>query len=77
MAIVRCTQCLLKSAGFTIHAEPIGYPETALICGMAGCERPGLVWLRGREAVEYIQGGRVSFPLNSGNRPAKVRVKAP
>ena len=76
MAVVRCVQCMSVSReGYRIHAEPIGYPEAGVICGMPGCERPGLVWMRGREAMEYVQGSKTCFPLTAGKRPAKILVK--
>ncbi len=76
MAIARCMQCWPPGAGraYALAIEPIGYPETGLICGTAGCERPALLWLRASELIEY-HGGRRIFPFPT--RVAKVRVKDP
>jgi hypothetical protein len=57
---------------FPISAEPVGYPESAVICGVAGCNNPGLVWLLGSDAIEYRRG-RLCFPV--ANNKVKVLVK--
>ena len=76
MAIARCVQCWPPGLGraYALAIEPVDYPETALICGTAGCERPALLWLRASELIEY-HGGRRVFPFPT--RVAKVRVKDP
>ncbi|MBN1978533.1 MAG: hypothetical protein JW918_14140 [Anaerolineae bacterium] len=50
--------------------KPIGYPETAAICGSAWCEQPGLVWLDEQEKTQYERGQRV-FSIPS----AAVKIK--
>jgi hypothetical protein len=78
MALVRCTQCAeRRRESHSIVVEPIGYPNTALICGTPGCFNPGLVLLRAAEAVEYRQGRRDLFPLSYQRNIGKVRVKPP
>ena len=74
MAIARCVQCWPPGPGraYALAIEPVGYPESALICGTAGCERPALLWLRASELIEY-HGGRRIFPFPT--RVAKVRLK--
>lgn len=63
MAIVRCEKCGLdfSRTKHSYHGEPVtpvGYPNTAAICGHAGCVNPGLVWLQEDEYEEYLQGER-------------------
>jgi hypothetical protein len=51
--------------------EPVGYPDTAAICGLSGCERPGLVWLDEDEKAAYARGQRV---FRVPNAAVKIRV---
>ena len=73
MAIARCVQCWPPGPGhrYALAVEPVGYPDTALICGTSGCQLPALLWLRASEAIEYHGGRRIfTFPT----RVAKIRV---
>ena len=46
MPIVRCPACIAGCRpSYRVHAEPVGYPKTDIVCGAPGCEEPGLVWL--------------------------------
>ena len=66
MFIVRCAVCaqtLDRKLASGTRAEPADYPNSAIVCGTPGCLRPGLVWLWGRDALEYRQGQRVHFSL--------------
>ncbi len=37
-----------------IHSvRPVGYPDTAIICGSLSCLEPGLIWLEQDEAQAY------------------------
>src|SRR5579871_1909723 len=78
MAIVRCARCASASprAYGRIYAVPVGSPESGVACGTPGCSEPGLVWLRGAEALEYRGGRRVLFPLSRTDHVSKVLVKA-
>ena len=38
---------------------PVGYPETAMVCGSVSCEAAGLIWLEREEKAEYDKGQRV------------------
>lgn len=62
MAIVRCKKhpvnLGLATNRYVKRAEPLGYPNTAAICGIARCEEPGLVWLTNEELDEFNNGGR-------------------
>ncbi|MFH0941827.1 MAG: hypothetical protein V1823_02230 [Chloroflexota bacterium] len=63
--------------------KPIGYPKTALICGIKGCLKEGLlVWLSDDEAVAYRDHGEEYFSTRSNKQSgikaptgAKVRVE--
>ena len=75
--MARCAVCgpaVGKRVYYVLACEPLGYPESAVICGVAGCENPALIWLSAWEAEEYRKGRRV-FSL-SGRLP-KVRVAGP
>lgn len=76
MAIARC-----KSHGppegrtRTYNADPcqpIGYPRTAVVCGIQECEEPALVWLDTTEHAAYTGGQRI-FRIPSF--AAKLRVE--
>ena len=74
MAICRCA--LHHSppipASYVAFVEPIGYPDTAAICGINACQQPGLVWLDAQEVQSYQSGQRV-FYLHT--RKIQVKVK--
>lgn len=76
MALVRCERCGKPSGRGRVYVAsrpPLGYPaDAAAICGRAGCDRPGLLWLDGDEAREYQEGERV-FQLPTA--AAKIRVQ--
>ncbi len=79
MVFVRCARCavipMYRVRALTTSAEPVGYPDGAIICGIPGCDAPGLVWLVGTDAIEYRLGRRLVFPLTNNN--GKLRVKPP
>lgn len=56
MAIVRCethpVRLEMATNNYVKRAEPVGYPNTAAICGIAHCQQPGLVWLTAGELNE-------------------------
>jgi hypothetical protein len=74
MALARCEQCGKPQPNkrhYVNARQPVGYPNTALICGRKGCHNPGLVWLEQREEQEYQQGTRIfSIP----NAAAKLKL---
>jgi len=78
MAIVRCEKCgrptkHVKPPGYSEMTHlPIGWPETAAICGTVGCENSGFVWLKQDEERDYQKGQRV-FSIHT--QTAKVRVQ--
>lgn len=78
MAIVRCQDHPPRNTNYAIAVKPVGYPDTALICGREGSEHEevGWVYLLPEEHNEYQAGKRV-FGLwgpDSSSSAAKVRV---
>lgn len=68
MALVRCKSCGQPSGRSKIYVkavEPLGYPDTAAICGLNGCHKPGLIWLDESDSAEYDKGQRVFFGQTS------------
>ena len=57
MAIVRCVEHIPegKDGGYVISIEPVGYPETAAVCGRKECNNPGLVWLKRDEPARVYR----------------------
>lgn len=53
--------------------RPLGYPETALICGSEGCREPAYIWLETDEMAAYEAGERV-FECFTGSA-MKVRAE--
>lgn len=75
MAVVRCDTCARKvRRPHGRPLEPIGYPNLAVICGMPHCSNPGLVWVWGRDLVDYRANGRTCFAIS---KDVKVQVKPP
>ena len=74
MALVRC-ESHGKPRGRTVtyvkSVKPIGWPNTAAICGGKGCENPGMIWLTDAETMAYNHGQRV-FSFNN----ASMKIKA-
>lgn len=78
MAIVRCQDHPPRTHSYAIAVEPVGYPETALICGRGDEDHDeiGWVYLLPEEYENYQEGKRV-FGLwgpDSSSSAAKVRV---
>ncbi len=75
MALIRCSQHGKpegRTNKYVASVRPVGYPETAAVCGRKGCEEPGLVWLTTEEYVAYLKGARVfELPVAA----MKVRVE--
>ena len=74
MALVRCEQCGIKGTKRTYveSVEPVGFPDTAVICGTTRCTNPGLVWLEAHEWEEYQSGRRIFKPPSAS---VKFKVK--
>jgi hypothetical protein len=61
MALCRCLESHAWPTGrisnYISYALPIGYPDTALICGL--CSNPGVIWLTQSEENAYQRGDRI------------------
>lgn len=74
MALVRCKHHgKPEGRNFTYlrSVKPVGWPKTSAVCGLSGCENPGLIWLIDAESREYEEGRRV-FGFNN----TSMKVKA-
>jgi hypothetical protein len=76
MALVRCKEKCGKPVGrgrnYIRYVTPIGYPDTAAMCGIEGCNNPGLVWLDESEDRAYRSGERIFKPHSHAVR---IRVE--
>lgn len=74
MAIVRCVKHkpLKGKHVYVMSMEPVGYPDTAAICGRKGCEEPGPVWLTEDERLAYVNDQRI-FGINTNATDIKVK----
>ena len=76
MAIVRCEQCGLDltktKRNYVQRVNPLGYPETGVVCGRKGCRNPGFVWLEKEEYKEYQEGERI---FRIPTYAAKIKVE--
>ncbi len=61
MALCRCIKhhSPPKSPKYVAHAYPVGYPDTAVICGRKECHEVAVVWLDDTELTCYQSGQRV------------------
>lgn len=78
MAIVRCQDHPPRTTNYAIAVKPVGYPDTALICGREAKDHDeiGWVYLLPEEYEDFHQGKRV-FGLwgpDSSSTAAKVQV---
>ena len=74
MAVAICAACAPlagKRVIYVLACEPLGYPGSAVICCVSGCENPALIWLTAWEAGEYRNGRRI---LGVSGRLPKVGV---
>lgn len=78
MAIVRCQDHPPRTKNYEIAVKPVGYPDTALICGRGdeNHDSVGWVYLLPNEYEDYQEGRRV-FELwgpESSSSAAKAMV---
>ena len=63
MAIVRCKICGLNHSKtkrtYATKVIPVGYPDTALICGRSKYKNPGLVWPENDEVRAHEKGEKI------------------
>ena len=74
MAIGRCSEHPFERVTkepYNVYAFPLGYPQTAAICGRPGCENPARIWLTPDEVTQHRAGARV-FDLHSQAIKARV-----
>lgn len=74
MAIMRCPKHAPKrtTRAYSGAVEPLGYPDTALVCGSVHCREPALIWLEVSEREEFDRGERVFRAFTAS---MKVRAK--
>jgi hypothetical protein len=75
MALARCEGCgqpVRRTNRYVARVRPVGYPESGLVCGRAGCEGTAFIWLNVFEANLYRSGRRV---LELQNNVVKVRLQ--
>lgn len=73
MAIIRCKhhEPTGRTRRYVTAVKPVGYPETALVCGSVSCVAPGFIWLEEPEKAAYDRGERV---FKSFTATMKVRA---
>ena len=73
MAIMRCKAHTRKRAerNYIAAVEPLGYPNTALMCGSTACESPAFIWLEQHEKAAFDRGQRI---FKSFTATMKVRA---
>jgi hypothetical protein len=73
MALCRCLEMHGKPEGratsYTAYLHPVGYPDTALTCGL--CDNPGVIWVNDQEVEAYKNGERI---FSGPNAFAKMRA---
>lgn len=74
MALARCEKCGKpkgRTKNYVRSANPVGYPDTAAICGSSACKNPALLWLDESEAQAFIKG-QVVFDLPTAAMKVQV-----
>jgi hypothetical protein len=73
MAIARCEKHRPEGTKhvYKAYALPIGFPNTAAICGRVECEAPAYLWLTEPERADHERGLRI---FNIRTHSAKIRV---
>ena len=62
MALMRCPahgKPEGRTQEYVRTVEPVGYPGSAVLCGLTGCETVALICLTAAEAAAYDRGERV------------------
>lgn len=75
MGLVRCKKHPPNGTkrNYVVSVQPLGYPDTAAVCGRTHCEEPGLFWMESEESNTYERGERVFLLAN--NMGTKIRVQ--
>ena len=73
MAIIRCQTHTPtgRTRSYVALVRPVGYPETALVCGSVSCVALGLIWL---EETEKLASDRAERMFNSFTATVKMRA---
>ncbi|MBF8266904.1 MAG: hypothetical protein HW388_412 [Dehalococcoidia bacterium] len=74
MGLVRCDRhgAPMGKRHYVRCVDPLGYPQTAAICGLKDCYEPGRVWLDEDDVKVYNEGRRV---IDLPTAAAKVEVE--
>lgn len=78
MALARCEKCgkpthNVKPPGYSEKPyQPVGHPNSGIVCGTVGCDNSALIWLKADEVLKYKKGQRI-FGISTN--AAKVRVQ--
>ena len=76
MAVARCEMhgapVGSKRAYGSLPVKPVGFPETAAVCGRTGCAEPAMIWLDADDQRRYNEGENI-MPVP--NLAIKVRVQ--
>jgi hypothetical protein len=61
MAIMRCKlhEPVGRTRKYVASVMPVGYPQTALVCGSTSCVAPAFIWLEENENAAFARGERV------------------
>lgn len=63
MALCRCKEKHSNPRGknklYVKYVKPLNYENTSSICGIRGCDNPGLIWLTEEESIQYDAGLRI------------------
>lgn len=60
-----------RKTNYSHFVEPIGFPNTASICGRKNCNTQGYIWLDSNEFQQFQNGERIfKFPTAA----SKVKV---
>lgn len=59
----------------TKYAYPVGYPNSALICGIPYCTNQGVIWLDSEEQLKYQSGIRIFAGPNNNFTKMKASDK--
>jgi len=70
LGLCRCLQIHAWPKGkrrkYVAYVQPVGYPNTSLICGL--CNNPGVIWLDRLEVSAYLNGQRIFDGPNAFTR---------
>jgi len=74
MALARCEEHgppIGRTNTYTYRHDPVSHPDSGLVCGITGCDKPAHVWITADEERLYSAGQRV-FELPT--QAIKVRL---